>query len=143
MPGGPDLVGHRCANDCDQGGLRRAWLARKGLEKSDVRCPPSRTSKGYCSNSIADTTSLPRAIWRGYKKIKDSGGWPSLTFAGTGVYRFCKYELGFNEGLTTCLSQLASSFEVAADTLHPGYRQLLRVIGQDGPPRYQGHATSG
>lgn len=62
-----------------------------------------------------------------------------MIFAGTGVYRFCKYRMGFNEGLTTRLRQLASSFELAADTLHPEWRDLLQVIGQGGSPRYRGH----
>jgi hypothetical protein len=34
-------------------------------------------------------------IWRGYKEIKDAGGWVSLIFAGAGVYRTCKYRIGF------------------------------------------------
>lgn len=28
---------------------------------------------------------------------------------------------------------------MAADTLHPGWRDLLRVVSQDGPCRYYGH----
>lgn len=47
--------------------------------------------------------------------------------------------MGFNEGLTTRLRQLASSFEVAADTLHPGWRDLLRVVSQGEPGHYRGH----
>lgn len=47
--------------------------------------------------------------------------------------------MGFNEGLTTRLRQLSSSFELAADTLHPRWRDLLRVISQGGPRRYSGH----
>jgi len=33
------------------------------------------------------------AIWSGYKKIKDTEGWPALIFAeeGGGVYNVCKY----------------------------------------------------
>ncbi|KKZ65806.1 hypothetical protein EMCG_01191 [[Emmonsia] crescens] len=46
------------------------------------------------------------AIWRGYREIKEAGGW-----------------------------QLRHSFEVAADTLHPEWRQLLKAIGQQPPPR--------
>ncbi|OQD79916.1 hypothetical protein PENANT_c042G05096 [Penicillium antarcticum] len=79
------------------------------------------------------------AIWSGYKKIKDSGGWASLIFAGSGIYRICKYRIGFDNGLIPRLHHIASSLEVAADTLHPGWRDLLRVICQNGPCRYSGH----
>ncbi|EPS31287.1 hypothetical protein PDE_06242 [Penicillium oxalicum 114-2] len=79
------------------------------------------------------------AIWRGYKEIKDSGGWASLVFAGSGVYRFCKYRIGFKDGLTTRLRHIASSLEVAADTLHPGWRDLLRIVSPDEQRRYFGH----
>ncbi|OJJ40842.1 hypothetical protein ASPWEDRAFT_56140 [Aspergillus wentii DTO 134E9] len=79
------------------------------------------------------------AIWRGYKEIKDAGGWASLIFASSGVYRFCKYRSGFNGNFATRLRQLQSAFEVAADTLHPEWRELLHVIGQAEPRRYHGH----
>ncbi|KAL2803422.1 hypothetical protein BJX63DRAFT_67995 [Aspergillus granulosus] len=79
------------------------------------------------------------AIWRGYKEIKDAGGWASLIFASAGVYRFCKYRTEFGEILFSRLRQIKSSLEVAADTLHPGWRDLLRVIQQYTPPVYHGH----
>ncbi|CEL08104.1 hypothetical protein ASPCAL11257 [Aspergillus calidoustus] len=79
------------------------------------------------------------AIWRGYKEIKDAGGWASLLFAGVGVYRFCKYRIGFNEGLLQRLRQLRHSFEVAADTLRPEWRDLLGAVGQKSPREYDGH----
>lgn len=79
------------------------------------------------------------AIWRGYKEIKDAGGWASLIFASAGVYRFCKYRTGFGEGFSTRLRHLRSSLEVAADTLHPGWRDLLQVIGQRETRQYHGH----
>ncbi|GAQ33213.1 SET domain protein [Aspergillus niger] len=79
------------------------------------------------------------AIWRGYKEIKDTGGWACLIFASTGIYRFCKYRTEFGEGLFTRLRHLRSSFEVAADTLHPGWRDLLQVIRQDTLIAYHGH----
>jgi len=41
--------------------------------------------------------------------------------------------------MTTRLRQIRSSVEVAADTLHPEWRQLLDVIGQGSPRRYHGH----
>ncbi|KAI2991445.1 hypothetical protein CBS147344_1588 [Aspergillus niger] len=79
------------------------------------------------------------AIWRGYKEIKDTGGWACLIFASTGIYRFCKYRTEFGEGLFTRLRHLQSSFEVAADTLHPGWRDLLQVIRQNTSCVYHGH----
>ncbi|KAJ5607541.1 hypothetical protein N7537_004160 [Penicillium hordei] len=79
------------------------------------------------------------AVWRGYKEIKDSGGWASLIFAGSGIYRVCKYRIGFDNGLMSRLRHIASSLEVAADTLHPGWRDLLRVVSQNGSCRYSGH----
>ncbi|OJJ88953.1 uncharacterized protein ASPGLDRAFT_138998 [Aspergillus glaucus CBS 516.65] len=78
------------------------------------------------------------AIWRGYKDIKDAGGWASLIFTSTGVYRFCKYRTGFSDGFATRLRHLRSAFEVAADTLHPEWRGLLHIIGQEEPRRYYG-----
>lgn len=80
-----------------------------------------------------------RAIWRGYKEIKDAGGWASIVFASSGIYRFCKYRVGFDENLTSRLHQLRHSLEVAADTLHPDWRKLLAVIGQESPTQYTGH----
>lgn len=63
----------------------------------------------------------------------------SLVFASFGIYRFCKYRKGFGEGLTSRLRQMRPSLEVAADTLHPEWRQLLDVIGQQSPRCYDGH----
>ncbi|PYI09260.1 SET domain protein [Aspergillus sclerotiicarbonarius CBS 121057] len=79
------------------------------------------------------------AIWRGYKEIKDAGGWVSLIFASTGIYRFCKYRTGFGDGLSTLLRNIRCSLEVAADTLHPGWRDLLQVVKQDTSNVYHGH----
>ncbi|KLJ10672.1 hypothetical protein EMPG_13946 [Blastomyces silverae] len=79
------------------------------------------------------------AIWRGYREIKDAGGWASLAFASSGVYRFCKYRTGFDDAFISRLQQLRDSFEVAADTLHPEWRQLLEVIGQNSSLHYTGH----
>lgn len=91
------------------------------------------------NSTIKKLTQMTRAIWRGYKEIKDAGGWASLIFASTGVYRFCKYRTGFGDGFATRLRHLRSAFEVAADTLHPEWRDLLHVIGQGEPRRYHGH----
>jgi hypothetical protein len=89
--------------------------------------------------SANSATNDTRAIWRGYKEIKDAGGWPSLIFASVGVYRFCKYRTVFGEILFSRLRQIRSSLEVAADTLHPEWRDLLRVIQQETLQVYHGH----
>ncbi|KAL8846192.1 MAG: hypothetical protein Q9221_008703 [Calogaya cf. arnoldii] len=78
-------------------------------------------------------------IWRGYKDIKDAGGWVSLVFVGSGIYSTCKYRIGFDDGLLPRLRRLRTSLEVAADTLHPCWRQLLRPVGGSSQRRYQGH----
>ncbi|KAI9808756.1 MAG: hypothetical protein M1825_003908 [Sarcosagium campestre] len=78
-------------------------------------------------------------IWRGYKEIKDAGGWASLVFAGNGVYRFCKYRVGFGKDLISKLRRMRSCFQVAADTLHPEWRELLAIVGQDSSRSYNGH----
>ncbi|KAH7360627.1 hypothetical protein BKA65DRAFT_591655 [Rhexocercosporidium sp. MPI-PUGE-AT-0058] len=79
------------------------------------------------------------SIWRGYKEIKDVGGWASLIFAGSGIYRFCKYRGGFGKNLATRLDRLWPSLEVAADTLHPNWRKMLAIIGQESQRIYSGH----
>jgi hypothetical protein len=92
------------------------------------------------------------AIWRGYKQIKDAGGWAMLVFAGMGLYRLCKYRVGFEgtakdggSGLRKVLGAARERVAVAADTLHPEWRGLLTVVGVDdadevmGRPSYTGH----
>ncbi|KAJ9130437.1 Histone-lysine N-methyltransferase EHMT1 [Pleurostoma richardsiae] len=79
------------------------------------------------------------AVWRGYKEIKDAGGWAALVFAGMGLYRFCKYRIGLNAESMQCLRKLRSRIEVAADTLHPNWRQLLVVVGEASQQRFTGH----
>ncbi|KAF5872145.1 uncharacterized protein Bfra_005499 [Botrytis fragariae] len=79
------------------------------------------------------------SIWRGYKEIKDAGGWACLAFAGSGIYRLCKYRVGFEKNLTTRLERLQSSLEVAADTIHPEWRKLLKFIGIESQSAYTGH----
>ncbi|RYP46460.1 hypothetical protein DL768_007330 [Monosporascus sp. mg162] len=79
------------------------------------------------------------AIWRGYKEIKDAGGWAALVFAGMGIYRFCKYRIGFNAESMQRLRAWRPRFEVAADTLHPNWRQLLAVVGESSQLRFVGH----
>lgn len=79
------------------------------------------------------------AVWRGYKEIKDAAGWAALVFAGMGLYRFCKYRTGFNSKSMELLRTLRSGIEVAADTLHPNWRQVLAIIGEASQRRFAGH----
>ncbi|KAK7966260.1 DEAD-domain-containing protein [Apiospora aurea] len=78
-------------------------------------------------------------VWRGYKEIKDAGGWTTLIFSGMGIYRFCKYRIGFDHDSLGRLRSLRPALEVAADTLHPHWRQLLAVVGESPERVYQGH----
>ncbi|KAK7911120.1 hypothetical protein PG985_013601 [Apiospora marii] len=78
-------------------------------------------------------------IWRGYKEIKDAGGWTTLIFSGMGIYRFCKYRVGFDHDSLARLRSLRPALEVAADTLHPHWRQLLAVVGESPARLYGGH----
>ncbi|KAK8101930.1 hypothetical protein PG999_012304 [Apiospora kogelbergensis] len=78
-------------------------------------------------------------IWRGYKEIKDAGGWTTLIFSGMGIYRFCKYRIGFDPDSLGRLRSLRPALEVAADTLHPHWRQLLAVVGESPDRVYDGH----
>ncbi|KAF2721168.1 SET domain-containing protein, partial [Polychaeton citri CBS 116435] len=79
------------------------------------------------------------AIWRGYHDIRKSGGWAALVFAGMGLYRFCKYRVSFTDDTFQALQTLKPRFEVAADTLHPKWRQLLSIVGITGERKYHGH----
>lgn len=79
------------------------------------------------------------AIWRGYREIKDAGGWAALVFAGMGIYRFCKYRIGFDADSMQRLRHLRPALEVAADTMSPGWRRLLAVVGEPADRVYAGH----
>ncbi|KAI3532115.1 SET domain-containing protein [Colletotrichum abscissum] len=79
------------------------------------------------------------AIWRGYKDIKDAGGWAVLVFSGVGFYRFCKYRVGFDPDSMQRLRCLRPQIEVAADTLHPTWRHLLVIVGERTQRRFFGH----
>ncbi|KAF1925556.1 DEAD-domain-containing protein [Didymella exigua CBS 183.55] len=79
------------------------------------------------------------AIWRGYKEVKDAAGWAALVFAGMGIYRFCKYRVGFDKDAMRRLRNLRKRLEVAADTLHPHWRQLLVIVGESPTLQYPGH----
>jgi hypothetical protein len=44
--------------------------------------------------SVQFAYQISRAIWKGYREIKDAAGkdaagWAALVFAGFGIYRFC------------------------------------------------------
>ena len=84
-------------------------------------------------------TNRFRAIWRGYREIKEAAGWVALAFSGMGIYRFCKYRVDFSHEAILRLNGLRSRFEVAADTLHPRWRQLLSLVGEPTSPRFTGH----
>lgn len=79
------------------------------------------------------------AVWRGYKEIKDAAGWVALVFAGMGLYRFCKYRIGFNSRSMDRLQTLRPRIELAADALHPNWRQLLAIVGESSQRRFAGH----
>ncbi|RMX75253.1 hypothetical protein D0869_11794 [Hortaea werneckii] len=79
-------------------------------------------------------------IWRGYHDIRQHGGWAALVFAGMGLYRFCKYRVSFNEETFGTLRALRHRWELAADTLHPRWRQLLGIIGGPTERKYTGHS---
>ncbi|KAK5750770.1 hypothetical protein LTS12_019136 [Elasticomyces elasticus] len=79
------------------------------------------------------------AIWRGYHDIQKAAGYAALVFAGSGLYRFCKYRVSFTDETFGTLKALRHRFEVAADTIHPHWRQLLSVIGESAKQNYAGH----
>ncbi|KAF8472705.1 hypothetical protein BDZ91DRAFT_790552 [Kalaharituber pfeilii] len=84
------------------------------------------------------------AIWSGYKKIKDVGGWPALIFAeeGGGVYNVCKYRGGgWKDGIFDELARQRDAIEFAADTLQPEWRRLLTALF--GPDEAQGRGWEG
>jgi hypothetical protein len=78
-------------------------------------------------------------VWRGYHDIQKTGGWAALVFAGMGLYRFCKYRVSFDEESFQAFRALKHRFEVAADTLHPHWRQLLGIVGAPIERKYTGH----
>jgi len=78
-------------------------------------------------------------IWRGYQEIARHGGYAALVFAGPGLYRFCKYRLSFCSETFRRLADLRPAFEVAADTLHPCWRQVLGFLGLSSTRKYTGH----
>lgn len=107
--------------------------------------PRSRYNKAALAGACADFGWTEKElrnkmyVWRGYKEIKDAGGWVALVFAGMGIYRFCKYRIGFDKDSMQRLKQLRPAMEVAADTLHPQWRQLLTVLGEPSDRLFHGH----
>ncbi|OAQ99392.1 hypothetical protein LLEC1_05087 [Akanthomyces lecanii] len=79
------------------------------------------------------------AVWRSYKDLKDAAGWAALVFSGMGLYHFCKYRIGLSQKGLDTLGRLRSRLEVAADTLHPQWRQLLAFVGQSTRCGFTGH----
>ena len=79
------------------------------------------------------------AIWKGYREIKHAAGWAALAFAGPGIYRFCKYRIGFDQDAISKLQTLQARFEVAADTIQPQWRQTLTLVGVSNQRVYHGH----
>ncbi|XEV03357.1 hypothetical protein FSHL1_008644 [Fusarium sambucinum] len=79
------------------------------------------------------------AIWRGYKEIKDVLGWVALVFSGMGLYRLCKYRVDFDKEKFSRARALGIRMEVAADTLHTNWRQLLAIVGESTQTRFVGH----
>jgi hypothetical protein len=79
------------------------------------------------------------AIWRGYKEIKDILGWVALVFSGMGLYRLCKYRIDFDKEKFQRVRALRLRMEVAADTLHQSWRQLLAIVGESTQQRFSGH----
>jgi ATP-dependent RNA helicase DDX49/DBP8 len=78
-------------------------------------------------------------IWKGYREVKDAAGWAALVFAGMGIYRFCKYRVDFDRDATRRLQNLRKRLEVAADTLHPNWRQIISIVGVSCRLEYPGH----
>lgn len=112
-------------------------MDREGAEESNVsfrlglRYPP-----------VSFDADSDRAIWKGYRDIKNAAGWSALIFAGPGIYRFCKYRLGLDPDALVKLRGLKTRFEVAADTLHPDWRKLLPMVGESAQLHWRGHPHS-
>lgn len=56
-----------------------------------------------------------------------------------GIYRFCKYRVGFDTDAIRRLKNLRKRLEAAADTLHPRWRQLLTIVGESQVHHFPGH----
>ncbi|KAG6355985.1 hypothetical protein INS49_015370 [Diaporthe citri] len=115
------------------------------LAANDLSTPRSRFNKAALMEACSDFGWSEKelrnkmSIWRGYIEIQQAGGWAALVFAGMGIYRFCKYRIGFDKDSMQRLRNLRPAIEVAADTLHPNWRQLLTAIGEPSKQIYRGH----
>lgn len=115
------------------------------LAANDLSAPRSRFNKAALMEACSDFGWSEKelrnkmSIWRGYNEIQQAGGWAALVFAGMGIYRFCKYRIGFDKDSMQRLRNLRPAIEVAADTLHPNWRQLLTAIGEPSKQVYRGH----
>lgn len=117
------------------------FLGSVNTDMSPTRCRMAALVKA-CSDFGWSEKELRNKmmIWRGYKEIKDAGGWAALVFAGMGIYRFCKYRVGFTDEGMQRLRTFKPRFEVAADALHPNWRQLLAIVGERSTQaRFSGH----
>lgn len=124
--------------DCYNARIRVIADENRQLSTTEARM----TGLGEACSALGWTEKELRnrmTIWRGYHDIKEAGGWASLVFAGSGIYSICKYRIGFQDGLMQRLSKLQASIEVAADTLHPAWRQLLAAVDHSTDRRYTGH----
>ncbi len=102
---------------------------------------PRKNFETKCKSCLHKSPTLLRirAVWRGYHEIREAAGWVALVFAGMGLYRFCKYRVGFDRESMQRLAKLRTQLEVAADTIHPRWRQVLGPIGEPTEPLYPGH----
>jgi hypothetical protein len=102
---------------------------------SETKCKG--TTRVDSTTRVADLGS--RAVWKGYREIKEAAGWAALVFAGFGIYRFCKYRVGFDAAAISRLTNLGPRFEVVADTLQPQWRELLQFVQAPTCRKYTGH----
>lgn len=115
-------------------------LATNSPTMSRTKCRKSTLMKACCDFGWSEKELRNKmAVWRSYKEIKDAAGWAALVFSGMGLYRLCKYRIGLNEKGFDALKRLKPRIEVAADTLHPQWRQLLAFVGEDTRRVFTGH----
>lgn len=79
------------------------------------------------------------AVWKGYKEIKHAAGWAALVFAGSGIYRYCKYRQGFDDDAMQKLRCLRTRAEVAADAIQPQWREVLALVNGATAVIWAGH----
>ncbi|KAJ5111404.1 SET domain-containing protein [Penicillium argentinense] len=141
-----------CRTYCDQSRSSRALemiIQSYWVECFQARIASIRIEHPECTNVEARMIALKEACstlgWQ-EKELRNrinrgrcGVATKKLRIRGLGLSDLCRGRIGFDNGLTTRLRHLAPSLEVAADTLHPGWRDLLRVVDQSGPRRYTGH----